>query len=113
MSTRGGVWGSTYSGPTLEDCQRAWDYLVTDFVTDLAIRIEFQAAKMPQFRARLVCWSPGIHPDTGSRKDYIWGTKELQPGYEAITYRQLYDLLMISHRQIELVLGGQEPLPLP
>lgn len=102
-----------YTGPTLEDCQRLWSTLVSEYITDLGIRLEFPAAREPQFRARLQCWSPGLNPDTGGPRDHIWATKELQPGFEAITYRQLFDLLIQAHRLIESTLGGQEALPLP
>lgn len=102
-----------YTGPTLDDCQRLWDTLVKEFITDLAIRLEFQGLREPQFRSRLVLWSPGLDPETGGPRDHVWSTKELAPGFEAITYRQLYDLLIVGYRLIEGHLGGQEPLPLP
>lgn len=102
-----------YYGPTLADCQRSWDYLTTEYVTDLKIAIDLQTAKEPSFIARVVVWSPGIDPETGGARDHIWATKELQHGYEAITYRQLFDLLIVSHQKIQAVLGGQETMPLP
>lgn len=113
MATKWDRQGGSYTGPTLEDCQRLWDTLVTEYVTDLAIRLEFQTAKEPQFIARLVCWSPGLDPDSGGPRDHIWATKSLQPGYEAITYRQLFDLLMLSYRSVDAMLGGQIAMPLP
>lgn len=112
MATRGEN-GSRYNGPDLQDCQRLWDTLVTEYVTDLAIRLEFQAAKEPSFIARLVCWSPGFDPESGGPRPHIWATKSLQAGYEAITYRQLYDLLILSHRAIESHIGGQIVAALP
>lgn len=102
-----------YSGPTLEDCQKLWDTLVTEMITDLSLRLEFQSAKEPRFLARLVLWSPGFDPETGGPRPHLWATKELQAGYEAITYRQLYDLLITGYRQIEGHLGGQLPADLP
>jgi len=102
--------GSGSRGPTLEDCQRLWDTLVTEYVTDLAIRIEFQATKEPNYLARLVVWSPGLDPETGGERPHFWATKELAFGYEAITYVQLYDLLIQSYRKIDGALGGQQPL---
>lgn len=101
-----------YHGPTLEDCQRLWDTLTGDYITDLAIRLEFQPVREPSFRPRLVCWSPGLDPETGGPRDHIWATKELQAAFEAITYRQLYDLLIVSHRAIEGHFGSQLPMPL-
>lgn len=99
-------------GPTLADCQRLWDTLTTEYVTDLALRFEFQAAKQPSFIARLVCWSPGLDPETGGPRDHVWASKELHYGYEAITFVQLYDLLIQSYRAIQNKLGGQVELPL-
>jgi len=112
MPTKWDAEAMRYTGPSLADCQRAWDYLVGEYVTDLAIRLEFQAAKEPSFRARLILWSPGLDPETGAERAITWATKELQAGFEAVTYRQLYDLLMIGHRAIEAKLGGQGQLPL-
>jgi len=104
--------GYSSRGPTLQDCQRLWDTLVTEYVTDLALRFEFQAAKEPTFVARLVCWSPGLDPETGGERVIVWATKELHYGYEAITFVQLYDLLIQSYRSIQNKLGGQVELPL-
>jgi len=100
-------------GPTLGDCQRLWDTLVTEYVTDLKLAFEFQEAKMPSYIARIVCWSPGLDPETGGPRDHIWATKEISQGYEAITYIQLYDLLINAYRKITDHLGGQTELPLP
>jgi hypothetical protein len=113
MATKWDGSAKLYQGPTLEDCQRSWDFLTTEYVTDLKIAIDFQTAKEPTFRARVVVWSPGIDPETGGPRDHIWATKELQHGFEAITYRQLFDLLIVSHQKIQAVLGGQEAMPLP
>jgi len=57
-------------------------------------------------------WSPGLDPDTGGARDHIWALKEIQQGYEAITYVQLYDLLIQAYREIQNHLGGQVELPL-
>jgi len=104
--------GYSSRGPTLQDCQRLWDTLVTEYVTDLALRFEFQAAKEPTYIARLVCWSPGLDPETGGERVIVWAIKELHYGYEAITFVQLYDLLIQSYRAIQNKLGGQVELPL-
>jgi len=104
---------SSYTGPTLADCQRAWDYLVTEYVTDLEIAIKLQTPKEPEYRAHVVVWSPGIEPSTGGPRIHVWGTKDLQHGFEALTYRQLFDLLMVSHRKMMAVMGGQDEMPLP
>lgn len=103
--------GFSARGPTLQDCQRLWDTLVTEYVTDLAISFDFQTAKEPSFLARVCVWSPGLDPVTGGTRDHIWATKDLTHGYEAITYVQLYDLLIQSYRNIQHHLGGQTELP--
>jgi len=102
-----------YTGPTLEDCQKAYDTIVTELVTDAQIRLEFQELREPTFIARLVLWSPGIDPETGGPREHVWATKELQASFEAITYRQLYDLLIVGYRRMEAHLGGQASLLLP
>lgn len=109
-SLRRGDQGSR--GPQLEDCQRLVDTLVTEFVTDLGIRVVFQAAKMPNYRACIQVWSPGLDPDTGAARDHVWAIKDLQNGYDIITYGQLYVLLMDAYRRIQDHLGGQQELPL-
>lgn len=105
--------GGLYTGPTLEDCQKLWDTLTSEFITDLGVRLEFQELREPTRLVRLVLWSPGLDPETGGPRDHIWSTKELARGFEAITYRQLYDLLIVGYRSIDSHFGGQLPLPLP
>ena len=119
LPVQGGIMGARTTsngygarGPTLGDCQRLWDTLVTEHVTDLKLAFEFQEAKMPSYIARIVCWSPGLDPETGGARDHIWATKEISQGYEAITYVQLYDLLINAYRKITDHLGGQSELPL-
>lgn len=102
-----------YTGPTLEDCQKCYDTIITELVADAQIRLEFQSLREPSFIARLVLWSPGLDPETGGPREHIWATKELQASFEAITYRQLYDLLIVGYRRMEAHLGGQLPLELP
>lgn len=104
--------GAKFGGPQIEDCQRLWDTLVTEYVTDLGLRVVWQATKMPAYRACLQVWSPGLDPDTGGPRDVIWATRDLQKGYSAITYSALYDVLILAYREINGKLGGQEPLPL-
>jgi len=112
MANSLGLGGSKSVGPQLDDCQRLWDTLVTEFVTDLGIRVIFQAAKLPAYRACIEVWSPGLDPDTGGPRDHIWSTKELPRGYTGITYAQLYDSLILAYREIQGHLGGQIELPL-
>lgn len=102
-----------YTGPTLEDCNKCWSTIVGELVTDAEVRIEFTASKNPSFITRVVVWSPGLDPETGGPREHTWATKELQAGFEAITYRQLYDLLIVAYRRMDAHLGGQAVLPLP
>jgi len=103
----------SYTGPTLEDCEKCWHTIISELVTDASVRIEFVGARNPQHITRLVVWSPGLDPETGGPRDHIWATKELQAGFEAITYRQLYDCLIVAYRRMEAHLGGQIPMQLP
>lgn len=113
MAIHPGRGSASYLGPTLEDCQKCWDTIRRELVTDFEIRLEFQALRDPGYLARLVAWSPGLDPETGGPREHIWATKELQAGYEAITYRQLYDLLISAYRRIENHLGGSAEMQLP
>jgi hypothetical protein len=105
--------GSAYSGPDLEDCIRLWTTIVKELVTDAEVQLQLPLFQDRAFRPRLVLLSPGFDPETGGKRWHIWATKDLQAGYEAITYRQLYDLLIIAYREMESHLGGQSRLPLP
>lgn len=100
-------------GPGLDDCQKLWDTLVTEYVTDLGIRIMFQAAKMPAYRACIVVWSPGLDPETGEPRDHIWATTDLPKAYIGLSYVQLYDSLIHAYREIQGFFGGQEDMQLP
>jgi len=108
-TTKGGF---SSRGPTMQDCQRLWDTLTTEYVTDLGMRVLWQAAKMPNYRACIQVWSPGLDPETGEERDHIWAIKDIHEGYEAITYVQLYDVLIQAYRMIQSKLGGQVELPL-
>lgn len=113
MATKPTWNGSAYAGPDLEDCIRLWTTLTTEYITDLEVTVQLPVERNRSFRPRLVLQSPGLDADTGQVKWRTWSTKDLQQSYEAITYRQLYDLLIVGHREIESFLGGQNPLPLP
>lgn len=105
--------GSAYSGPDLEDCIRLWTTIVTEYITDMEVQLQLPLERNRSFRPRLITVSPGLDPETGGVRWRTWATKDLQAGYEAITYRQLYDLLIVTYREVESFLGGQTPLPLP
>lgn len=105
--------GYSSRGPTMLDCQRLWDVLVTEYVTDLGMRILWQTAKMPAYRTCVQVWSPGLDPETGGPRDHIWATKDIYVAFEAITYPQLYDLLINAYREMQGFFGGQIELKLP
>ena len=102
-----------YMGPTLEDCQKVWWTIQRELISDAEVKIGFSQEKNPSIRPGMVVWSPGVGPGVGDERVIIWATKILQDGYEAITYRQLYDLLITAYRAMEGHLSGQNPLPLP
>lgn len=109
-------WGKDrrdYMGPELEDCQRVWWTILNELVADAEVRVLFAQEKEPSIRPSLVVWSRGVGPGTGEERVIIWASKELQAGYEAITYRQLYDLLITAYHKMDGHLSGQSPLPLP
>lgn len=113
MATKWGRDGRDYLGPELEDCNKCWWTITHELVTDAQVRIEFQPMREPQHLARVVVWSPGLDPETGGPREHVWATKELQAGFQAITYRQLYDLLIVAYRRMEAHLSGQIPADLP
>jgi hypothetical protein len=113
MASKWGKDGHSYMGPTLEDCQKCWWTILNDLVADAEVRVLFAQEKEPSIRPSLVVWSKGVGPGVGEERVIIWASKVLQDGYEAITYRQLYDLLITAYRKMEAHLGGQEELLLP
>jgi hypothetical protein len=113
MANSRGMYERDYLGPELEDCNKVWATIVGELITDAGVRMDFMQSKNPAYRARVVVWSPGLDPQTGGPRDHIWATKELQVGSVAITYRQLYDLLIVAYRMMDAHLSGQNPLPLP
>lgn len=113
MATKWGADGRDYMGPELEDCNKVWATIIGELVTDAQVRMVFMPKRDPSFRTAVVVWSPGLDPETGGPRDHIWATKELQASYQAITYRQLYDLLIVAYRKMEAHLGGQIPADLP
>lgn len=104
--------GSGSTGPTVDDCNRLWTTLKTELITDLEIRIDFQLYPNPSDRPYITVRSPGFEPTTGLQRWHIWARKELDRHAVAISYKQLFDLLIAAHHRIEQHLGGQQPMPL-
>lgn len=112
----GRAWGNknnNYLGPELEDCNKVWNTIISELVTDAAVRIVFMPKRDPQFRTKVVVWSPGLDPETGGPRDHIWATKELPLGSVAFSYAQLYELLIVAYRNMDAHLGGQQVAALP
>lgn len=113
MGNSRGVYSKQYYGPTLEDCTRLWDTIKKDLMTDAAIGIALPTVVEPRFRPQLIVTSPGFDLESGSVVMRTWSATVLQDGFEAITYRQLFDCLMVAYQSMDGYLKGQLPLPLP
>ena len=113
MASKWGERNQDYVGPELEDCNKCWHTILNELVSDAKLEIWLQPMLEPSHRAMLVVVSPGVGPAVGQVRQIVWATKELQAGFQAITYRQLYDLLIVAYRRMEGHLSGQNPLPLP
>jgi len=105
--------GRGYLGPELEDCIKCFDTIRKELITDAEIRIMLPTVVEPKFRPQLVVVSPGFDIDTGEPKLHVWATRDLAATVEAISYRQLYDLLIQAYRNMEAHLAGQLVIPLP
>jgi len=102
-----------YHGPTLEDCQKCWWTIKNDLMADAELRVLMGQEIEPTTRPSMVVYTSGWSPEDGQNVARIWATQVLQDGYEAITYRQLYRLLIDAYSTMDGYLKGQLPLPLP
>jgi len=111
----GKTWGDgkLYHGPTLEDCQLVFWAIKNELMADAELRLLMSERKEPTTRPSLVVYTSGWSPEDGKEVPRIWATAVLQDGYEAITYRQLYRLLIDAYSTMDGYLKGQLPLPLP
>jgi len=111
----GKTWGvdAPYHGPTLEDCQKAWWTIKDELMADAELRLLMGEKVNPTTRPSLVVYTVGFGDVDGETFPRIWATAVLQDGYEAITYRQLYRLLIDAYSSMDGYLRGQLPLPLP
>jgi len=111
----GKTWGNDqqYHGPTLEDCQKAFWTIKDELMADAELRLLMSERIEPTTRPSLVVYTSGWSPENGKEVPRIWATAVLQDGYEAITYRQLYRLLIDAYSTMDGYLKGQLPLPLP
>jgi hypothetical protein len=111
----GKTWGDSqpYHGPTLEDCQKAWWTIKEECMADAEIRILMGERIEPTTRPSMVVYTMGFSDAYDEGVARIWSTQVLQDGYEAITYRQLYRLLIDAYSTMDGYLKGQLPLPLP
>jgi len=102
-----------YRGPTLEDCQKAFWTIRDELMADVELRLLMSQRVEPTIRPSLVVYTGGWAPEDGKPVSRIWATAVLQDGYEAITYKQLYRLLIEAYSTMDGYLRGQLPLPLP
>jgi len=111
----GKTWGDgkPYHGPTLEDCQKVFWTIKEELMADAEIRVVMGQRIEPTTRPSLVVYTFGWSPEDGEPVPRIWSTQVLQDGYEAVTYRQLYRLLIDAYSTMEGYLNGQLPMPLP
>jgi len=104
---------SNRRGPTLEDCQKAFWTIKDELMSDAEVRVLFSERVNPTTRPSLVVYTVGWLPENGKEVPRIWATRVLQEGSEAITYEQLYRLLIDAYSTMDGYLRGQLPLPLP
>jgi len=111
----GKTWGDLkpYHGPTLEDCQKIFWTIKEELMADAEIRVVMGQRIEPTTRPSLVVYTFGWSPEDGKPVPRIWATQVLQDGFEAVTYRQLYRLLIDAYSSMEGFLSGQLPMPLP
>jgi hypothetical protein len=105
--------GSTFQGPTLEDCQRLWWTIGKDLMNDAQIVIRMSEEFNPTTRPNICVVSPGLDAETGGVKLHTWATKTLNQNREAISYQQLYELLIVAYTNMEAHLRGEPLMPLP
>lgn len=103
----------TYTGPTIEDCDKLWTTINKELITDCEIQLILRILPLGQVRPHIVVRSPGLDAETGGSMWHVWATKELQASGVAFSYEQLYDLLIMAYRKIDAHLNGQVPMPLP
>lgn len=120
LPVQGGIMGNfhgqhitQYHGPTLEDCQKVYWTIKAELMADAMIRVLMSEPENPTTRPSLVVYSMGFSDEHPEGHPRIWATQTLQDGYEAITYRQLYRLLIDAYSTMDGYLKGQLPLPLP
>lgn len=112
MTARNG-WNDAKRGPTIEDCDRLWTTIVKELITDVEIQVVLRVLPLGQDRPRVLVRSPGLDANTGAQKWHVWATKELSAHSDAMSYAQLYDLLILAYRSIDAHLGGLPLMPLP
>lgn len=102
-----------YHGPTLEDCQKVFWTIREELMADAELRVLMSERTEPTTRPSMIVYTEGWLPESGQVIPRIWSTQVLQDGYEAITYRQLYRLLIDAYSTMDGYLKGQLTLPLP
>jgi len=96
------------TGPAIDDVSRLWTYITTEWVTDLQLRLYPRHASNGSSIVMAAVESPRYVGDNRQEVMFVWASKEFsQTGY-MISWGQLYDLLIVAFRQIELELAPPE-----
>lgn len=103
----------SFTGPTIDDCERLWTTIIKELVTDCEIVIKLPILPLGQNRPAVMVISPGLDPETGEPRMHTWATRDVNRTGDAFSYAQLFDLLMTAYRNIDAHLNGQVPMALP
>jgi hypothetical protein len=95
-------------GPVLGDVARLWVHIKTEWVTDLAIRLEpgQHLDGTPFLELRLE--SERFSDQRGGQYTHVWSRRRFSGVDYRGSYNQLYDLLIVGFREIERELKPQE-----
>ena len=94
---------------TLADCARLWNTLKTEYIPGLRIewRISPGLDQAPFLSVEVV--SDSAVDDAGAELVNVWAYKEFRSGLYLISYGQLFDLLIASHRKIDAYFRNGQP----
>ena len=94
------------TGPAIDDVSRLWKYLITDWISDLQLVIYPRTSSGGHAVVELALISPRFDRQTGKPYLHTWASKEFSNTGYMISWGQLYDLLIVGHREIEKELLG-------
>lgn len=99
------------TGPAIDDVSRLWTYLTTEWVTDLRLSIYPKQSSGGHSIVAVALESPRFGQKDGVPYLHTWATKEFSNTGYMISWGQLYDLLIVGHREIERELLGPSAHP--